>query len=98
MNISLTPELETIIQEKIASGLYNDAGEVIREALSLMKTNEELINDVRLDHLRSSLAEGDHDLIDGRYTELKQEELGEHFKSIKKRAVDRVAQHKGTLC
>ncbi|MFI3119390.1 MAG: type II toxin-antitoxin system ParD family antitoxin [Methylococcaceae bacterium] len=98
MNISLTPELEAIIQEKVASGLYNNAGEVIREALRLMITNEEPANDMRLDHLRSRLAEGDHDLIDGRYTELKQEEVGEYFKIIKKRAVDRVAQHKGTLC
>ena len=33
MNISLTPELERIVKEKIASGLYHNASEVIREAL-----------------------------------------------------------------
>lgn len=33
MNISLTPELEEAIKRKIASGLYNNASEVIREAL-----------------------------------------------------------------
>ena len=36
MNISLTPELEKIIQAKVASGHYNNASEVIREALRLM--------------------------------------------------------------
>lgn len=33
MNISLTPELEKAVKEKVASGLYNNASEVIREAL-----------------------------------------------------------------
>ena len=33
MNISLTPELENAIKAKVASGLYNNASEVIREAL-----------------------------------------------------------------
>ena len=33
MNVSLTPELERIISEKVSSGLYNNASEVVREAL-----------------------------------------------------------------
>jgi uncharacterized protein len=33
MNISLTPELEKYIRRKVTSGLYNNASEVIREAL-----------------------------------------------------------------
>ncbi|MEO6995857.1 MAG: type II toxin-antitoxin system ParD family antitoxin [Lacunisphaera sp.] len=33
MNISLTPELEKLVQAKVSSGLYNNASEVIREAL-----------------------------------------------------------------
>jgi len=36
MNVSLTPELEKMVQERIASGQYNNASEVIREALRLM--------------------------------------------------------------
>jgi len=36
MNISLTPELEEMIQAQVASGQYNNASEVIREALRLM--------------------------------------------------------------
>ncbi len=34
MNISLTPHLEEMIREKIASGSYNSASEVVREARS----------------------------------------------------------------
>jgi antitoxin ParD1/3/4 len=33
MNISLTTELESAVKAKVASGLYNNASEVIREAL-----------------------------------------------------------------
>lgn len=33
MNISLTPELERAVKEKVESGLYNNASEVVREAL-----------------------------------------------------------------
>lgn len=36
MNISLTPELEQFIQEKVACGMYISASEVIRESLRLM--------------------------------------------------------------
>jgi antitoxin ParD1/3/4 len=33
MNVSLTAELETVIAEKVRSGLYSSASEVVREAL-----------------------------------------------------------------
>ncbi len=40
MNISLTPKLELYIKGKVASGLYNNASEVIREALRLLFERE----------------------------------------------------------
>lgn len=36
MNVSLTPELEKFVREKVATGLYNNASEVVREALRLL--------------------------------------------------------------
>ncbi len=33
MHISLTPELENAVKAKVSSGLYNNASEVVREAL-----------------------------------------------------------------
>ncbi len=33
MNISLTPELESVVKARVASGLYNNASEFIRESL-----------------------------------------------------------------
>ena len=42
MNVSLTPELETLVNEKVKSGDYNSASEVVREALRLLKEQDEL--------------------------------------------------------
>jgi antitoxin ParD1/3/4 len=33
VNVSLTHELESVIEEKLRSGLYNNASEVVRDAL-----------------------------------------------------------------
>jgi antitoxin ParD1/3/4 len=35
MNVSLTPELERQVEERVASGLYGSASELVREALRL---------------------------------------------------------------
>ena len=35
MHVSLTPELEKIVKQKVESGLYNNASEVVREALRI---------------------------------------------------------------
>lgn len=40
MNVSLTPELERYIRRKVGTGLYNNASEVIREALRLLVSRE----------------------------------------------------------
>ena len=41
MNVSLTPELERRIAEKVESGLYTTASEVVREALRLLFSVEQ---------------------------------------------------------
>jgi antitoxin ParD1/3/4 len=42
MNISLTPELERFVQNKVESGMYTSASEVIRESLRLLHTHDDL--------------------------------------------------------
>ena len=42
MNVSLTAELEQFVQGKVESGLYNNASEVIRESLRLLKDHDEV--------------------------------------------------------
>jgi putative addiction module CopG family antidote len=41
MNVSLTPELEALVNEKVRSGLYHTASEVVREALRLLKQRDD---------------------------------------------------------
>lgn len=49
MNVSLTPELERLVNEKVESGLYQTASEVVREALRLMKERDHAREQLRAD-------------------------------------------------
>lgn len=57
MNISLTPELEKFVQEKISSGMYTSASEVIRESLRLLHTYE-VLQQQRLRELNNLIDDG----------------------------------------
>lgn len=78
MNVSLTPELETLVQQKVQSGLYSSASEVVREALRLLN-DRDTIQQQRLEELRREIKVGLDDLNHGRivpgeqvFAELKQ--------------------------
>ena len=58
MHISLTPELESRVKAKVESGFYNNASEVIREALRFMETHEDWIHEIKLTRLREQLKVG----------------------------------------
>ena len=57
MNVSLTPQLETLVSDRVESGRYNSASEVVREALRLLQERDE-VREVQLQGLRSKIAEG----------------------------------------
>lgn len=57
MNIRLTPELERLVQQKVASGLYIDQSEVVREALRMMAERDR-VRDAHLAPVRKALAAG----------------------------------------
>jgi antitoxin ParD1/3/4 len=40
MNVSLTPELDKFVADKVESGLYTSASEVVREALRLLEEQD----------------------------------------------------------
>ena len=65
MNVSLTPELEKIVAERVASGRYASASEVIREALRLLDERDQL-NQLRQDVRRGleQLDQGRHQSFD----------------------------------
>jgi len=57
MNVNLTPELETLVRRKVASGMYTSASEVVREALRLMEEQDQM-RALRLDQLRQDVRKG----------------------------------------
>lgn len=57
MNVSLTDELESLVQEKVRSGMYGSASEVVREALRLLRERDET-REARLARLREDVAIG----------------------------------------
>ena len=65
MNVSLTPELEHIVDQKVKSGLYNSASEVVREGLRLLQQRDEM-RDAKLHALRAEIQKGIDDLEAGR--------------------------------
>jgi antitoxin ParD1/3/4 len=41
MNVSLTPELENLVNDKVRAGRYGSASEVVREALRLLDEHDQ---------------------------------------------------------
>jgi antitoxin ParD1/3/4 len=57
INVSLTPQLEEMVRQKLAGGLYNSVSEVVREALRLMDAQDRL-QAVKLEQLRQDIQNG----------------------------------------
>ena len=81
MNVSLTPELENLVSQKVKSGLYNSASEVVREALRLLQEQDHL-KELRKEELRKEIMKGVDDINEGRYITL---ETTEDFDSLARR-------------
>lgn len=68
MNISVTPELEELIDRKVKTGMYNSASEVVREGLRLLKERDELI-EARLREVKREVQRGYDSAADGTVAE-----------------------------
>jgi antitoxin ParD1/3/4 len=64
MNVSLTPELEQFVEEKIKAGKYSSAIEVIREALWLLEERD-YSDRLSPEELRKEIAIGTEELKRG---------------------------------
>jgi len=87
MNVSLTPELEKLVQEKVASGLYQTASEVVREGLRLLKERDD-----RQTALREAIQEGLTQLETGKYQECTTDTLADLAQAVKDRGRQRLAE------
>lgn len=57
ININLTPQLEEMVRQKVATGLYTTASEVVQEALRLMDERDQM-RVAKLDQLRQAIQDG----------------------------------------
>jgi antitoxin ParD1/3/4 len=57
MHVNLPPQLEELVRQKVASGLYTSASEVVQEALRRMQ-EQDRIRAVKLEQLRLEIQEG----------------------------------------
>lgn len=57
MNISLTPEIERRIEERLATGLYTSSSELVREALRLFFSYDD-VRQRELARLNEAITEG----------------------------------------
>jgi antitoxin ParD1/3/4 len=79
MNISLTPELDTFVQDKVKSGLYHAASEVIHAGLHLLK-EKDAIQELRMEELRKQVREGFVQIEKGEFLEFSStEEIVSHI-------------------
>jgi antitoxin ParD1/3/4 len=54
MHVSLTDKLDEYVKSKVKSGLYNNASEVVREALRL-KISADETDEIKLQRLRDAI-------------------------------------------
>ncbi len=57
MNVHLTSELETLVQNKVKTGRYNSASEVVREALRLLEERDR-IRRLQIQEIRKKINAG----------------------------------------
>jgi antitoxin ParD1/3/4 len=69
MSLSLTPEVEQAIAEKIQSGRYQSAEEVIMEGLRLIEERDHVSDEQRFEELRQKIAVGTEQIAKGQVTD-----------------------------
>lgn len=81
MNVSLTPELEKLVNDKVKSGRYNSASEVVRESLRLLQDQDELKR-IRTDELRREIMLGVEQIRNGEGIVVKASELDDFAEKL----------------
>ena len=86
MNISLTPELEQLVTDKVGSGMYQTASEVVREGLRLLKER-----DLQMEALRRDVNAGFEAIKKGSFTDYDPRRISSLTQRIKERGRKRLA-------
>ncbi len=74
MNISLTPQLEKMVNRKINSGMYTSASEVIREALRLLNEHDK-IKEIQIREMKEKVVAGVQQIREGKVSRFNMDEI-----------------------
>ncbi|MCP4674133.1 MAG: type II toxin-antitoxin system ParD family antitoxin [Deltaproteobacteria bacterium] len=74
MNISLSPQLEHMVNRKIESGMYTSASEVIREALRLLNEHDE-IKGIQIREMKEKVLAGIEQIREGKVSAFNIDEI-----------------------
>lgn len=87
MNISLTPELEKLVDDKVQTGMYQTASEVIREGLRLLRERDQ-----RVEALRRDVRAGFEAVDRGEFSEYDAGNISELAERVKARGLKRLRE------
>lgn len=94
LNVSITPHFSKLIRNKIKSGRYANASEVVREALRRLEQEDLLVEQTAIvdpDDIVVQVRKGMESVAKGDYTELKgDQELRDFFADIIARGTQRL--------
>ncbi len=90
MNIELGAHWEAFISERVRSGRYPSAGDVLLDGLRLIEENER-IRALREEEFRKQLAQGLADLDRGDYIELDDAGMRRYIEDLDRRGKERLA-------
>ena len=86
--IPLTPELQQLVEQGLASGNYGSRDELLLEAVRLLARRDQ-----QREELRRQIQIGCDQLDRGEYTEYDEEGLREQFEQLKARVRQRIERH-----
>jgi antitoxin ParD1/3/4 len=89
MNVSLTPELEQFVSEKVKTGMYQTASEVIREGLRLVRERDQ-----RMEALRRDVRAGFEAIERGEFTDYDEGGIKKLSERVKARGRKRLVEEK----
>ena len=84
-NVVLTDHLEQVVNDLVVSGRYQNASEVLREGLRLLEKRE-AEESAKLEALRKATSLGMMSLEDGRFTEVRGEDLDQFISDLGEQA------------
>ena len=87
-NISLTDRLDHFVETSVSTGRYQNASEVVRDALRLLQQRHQE-DMLKLRRLRQAIREAEDDMARGDYEEIELEALPAYLASLGKTGTGR---------